>query len=125
MLHTSPVLFLQQKQLWVLLIGSLVPLVTYVLNHVGPWLSEPVKAFVLVLASAIAGGLYTALSTNVFGWNAETAQLVLTAVAAAFAAHHMIWKPSTISTRLGGGSNAPHRRLVWQNEPAPEPPPAA
>ncbi len=84
-LAPQPTLALQSKQTWVLLIGALVPLLTYVLNHVGPWVSEPVKAFVTVLASAVAGGLYTALATTSFGWNTATLQMVLTAVVAALA----------------------------------------
>ncbi len=104
-IHAAPVLVLQSKQTWVLLIGALVPLVTYVLNHVGPWISEPVKAGVTVVVAAVAGGLYTALATSSFGWNAATLQMVLTAVVAALGAHHWLWKPSGISTKLGGGSN--------------------
>ena len=127
--HTSPVLVLPSKQLWTLMIGALVPLVTYVLNHVGPWVSEPTKAFVLVLVAAIAGGLYTALATSNFGWNSATIQMVLTAVIAALGAHQWLWKPSEISARLGGGSNAQGGggHLVWQRrDPAPPAaPPAA
>ncbi len=124
--HPSPVLFLQSKQTWALIIGALVPLGTYVVNHVGPWVSEPAKAFVLVLVAAVAGGLYTALATSSFGWNSATLQMVLTAVAASLAAHHALWKPSTVSTRLGGGSNASKggHHLVWQKDPSPAPPPA-
>lgn len=97
---------LNNPQLWVLVIGGLVPLVTYVINHVGPWMSEPVKAFIVALAAAIAGALFTALDTHVFGLNASTVQLVLSAVVAAFTAHKLIWLPSGVSTLLGGGSNA-------------------
>ena len=114
--HPSPVLALQSKQTWALLIGALVPLATYVLNHVGPWVSEPVKAGVTVVASAAAGAAYTALSTNSFGWNSATLQMILTAVVSALGAHQFLWKPSGISTKLGGGSNA---------SPATPPDPAA
>lgn len=110
--HSSPALTLQGKQTWALLIGSLVPLGTYVINHVGPWVSEPAKALFLVLMAAVAGGLYTALSTNSFGWNSATLQMVVTSVAAALAAHKLLWQPSTISARLGAGTKA-RRRLVW------------
>ena len=127
MLHATPVLALQSSQLWVLLIGSLVPLATYVLNHYAPWASEPAKALVLVVVTAVAGGLYTALATSTFGLNSQTAQMVLTAVAGALAAHHGLWRPSTVSARLGGGSNAqarPRRHLAFVTEPAPAPAPA-
>lgn len=98
-------LILPKAQLWTLIVGALVPLVTYVLNHVGPWVSEPVKAFVLALAAAIAGALVTAITTSVFGFNAQTLQLVVSAIIAAFAAHKLLWLPSGISTLLGGGTN--------------------
>lgn len=102
---SSPHLAFSPSQVWLALISGLVPLVTYVINHVGPWVSEPVKAAVLVLAAAIAGALYTAVTTNQFGWNATTAQLVVTAILSALVSHHLLWKPSGISTLLGGGSN--------------------
>lgn len=104
---SSPTLVLPTKQLWTLIIGAFVPLVTYGLNHVGPWVSEPVKATVLVVAAALAGALYDALATSTFGWNTNTLQFVATAVVAALMAHGLLWKPSGISTRLGGGSNKP------------------
>lgn len=120
-------MLLSHVQMWTLAIGAVVPLVTYVVNHVGPWVSEPAKAAVLVVASAAASALYTALATNVIGFNEATLQLLLTGVAGALAAHHMLWKPSTVSARLGGGSNAPRRHLGWVADPAPAPeqPPAA
>lgn len=105
-IHPAGGLALQSKQVWVLLIGALVPLGTYVLNHVGPWVSEPVKAFVTVVVAAVAGGLYTALATTSFGWNSATLEMVLTAVVAALGAHHWLWKPSGVSRKLGAGSNA-------------------
>lgn len=94
-------LVLGNHQLWVLLIGSLVPLVTYVLNRVGPWLSETVKAGVLVVVSAAAGAIYTALASPDFGWNVQTRELVLTAVIAALGAHGWLWKPAKVNTKLG------------------------
>ena len=94
-------------QLWVLILGSLTPLMVYVLNHYAPWVTEPVKAIVLVVVAAIVGGLYAAIETSVFGWNDATLQLVLSAVVAAFGAHLLIYKPSGISAKLGGGTNAP------------------
>lgn len=119
--HPAGTLVFSNPQTWALLIGALVPLVTYVVNHVGPWMSEPVKAFVVVLASGVAGGLYQAIATSSFGWNASTLQMVLTAIFAALAAHHMLWKPAGVSTILGAGSNSPHGHLGWVS-PSAEPP---
>lgn len=94
-------------QFWVLLIGALVPLATYVINHFAPWASEPVKAAVLVVASAISSALYTALAQpGGLQWNWQTVELVISGVVAALIAHKILWVPSGISTLLGGGSNA-------------------
>lgn len=109
-------LLIADKQLWVLLIGSLVPLVTYVLNYFGPYVDEKIKAVVLVVVSAAAGALYTALESPDFGWNTTTRELVLSAVVAALMAHNWLWRPSAIAHALGGGRNA-------QTEP-PAPPDA-
>ncbi len=53
----SPTLVLPNDQVWVMLIGSLVPMATYLLNHYGPQLSEQVKGVVQVVAASIAGAL--------------------------------------------------------------------
>ena len=98
-------LALPTDQLWTLAIGALVPLVTYALNHFAPWTSEPIKALVLVVAAAVAGGVYQALQAGQVGFNGTTAQFVLTAVIAALSAHRLLWVPSTVSQRLGGGSD--------------------
>lgn len=99
-------MLLGTTQLWVLILGALVPAVTYVLNHYAPWATEPVKATVLAVVAAAVGAAYVAIETRAFGLNEATLQLVLTAVLGAFGAHLLIWKPSTISAKLGGGSNA-------------------
>lgn len=93
-------------QLWVIVLGGLTPLVTYVLNHVAPWVTEPVKATVLAVVAAAVAAAYTAIETSVFGFNSTTLQLLVSAIVAAFAAHALIYKPSGISAKLGGGTNA-------------------
>lgn len=100
-------LLLDSPQLIILVLGSIVPLITYVINHYAPWISEPVKAIVLVVATACVGACYTALETNVFGFNEATLELVLTAVVGALAAHKLLWNPAKISHILGGGTNRP------------------
>lgn len=100
-------LLLDNPQFWAIVIGSLVPLVTYVLNRYAPWVDESVKAFVLLFVTAVATGLYTALETSVFGWNEQTFQLVLSGVFAAFMAHKILWKPARINEKLGAIEDVP------------------
>lgn len=99
-------LLLSYHQLWVAIIGALVPGIAYLVNHHAPWISEPIKAAVFVVVAAASSALYAALATNVFGWNDATLQLVVTGVVTALAAHFGFWKPSTVAARLGAGSNA-------------------
>ena len=94
-------------QIWVFVLGALTPLVTYVLNHFAPWVTEPVKAAVLAVVASGIAVLYTAIETGVAGFNSATLQLVVTALIAAFGSHYIVWKPSEVSVKLGGGSNAP------------------
>ena len=93
-------------QLWVLGAGFLVPAVAYVLNHNAPWASEPVKAFVLVIVAAVAGGVVQAIDIGGVGFNHDTLQVVMSSVVAALSAHKLFWHPSEVAARLGGGSNA-------------------
>lgn len=103
----DPHLLLTSIQFYAVLIGSIVPLVTYVLNHHATFIhSEPVKGFVLVGASALAGALYQLLTAGDLALDTETLQVVLFAVAGALAAHAGFWKPTNIAGRLGGGTNS-------------------
>jgi hypothetical protein len=97
---------LPNAQVVVMAIGTLVPLVTYVLNHYAPWVDEKVKGVVTVVVAAIAAGLYQAIELNDFGANDHTLQLVLSAIVAALTAHHWFYRPSGINVALGGGTNA-------------------
>lgn len=93
-------------QIWVVVLGAVTPLVVYVLNFLAPWLTEPIKAMVLAVVAGAVGAIYTAIETNVFGFNNSTLQLVLSAIVAAFGAHALVWRPSGIAAKLGGGRNA-------------------
>lgn len=92
-------------QLAALLVGFIVPLFTYVLNHYAPWVGEPVKAAVLVVVTAVAGALTDAIVGGNFGFDQQTLQVVITAVIGALGAHKWLYVPSTINTLLGGGRN--------------------
>lgn len=96
---------LPTTQLIVLAIGLLTPVVGYVVNYYAPWCDEKVKGIIQVVVAAVAAGLYQSLEAGNFGANNETLQLVITAIIAALSAHKLFWKPSGISTTLGGGSN--------------------
>lgn len=99
-------------QIWAFVAGNLAPLVAYVLNYYGPHVSEKAKVVVTMVVAAVAGGIAQAITAGNVGFNDATLQFVVTAVVAAFLAHHWIWQPSTIASALGGGRNR-------QTEPTP------
>lgn len=101
----QPGLAVDSVQFWTLAIGSLVPLVTYLINHYGPHVDEKVKAAVLVVVAAVAGALYPLIQSGDWAFDTKHLELVGSAVLAALVAHHTLWKPSGISTALGAGSN--------------------
>lgn len=105
----QPTLALPTDQVWTLIAGGLAPLAAYLLNHYLPHTSEKIKAFVHVIVAAVAGGVMEAITAGAgtVGFNTITLQFVLSAVVAALSAHKLLWQPSTISTALGAGSNAP------------------
>lgn len=113
-------LVLPQTQLIAAIVGSLVPALTYVLNHYAPWVSEPVKATVLVAVAAAAGALTTLFDAGGIPLTWETAQIVGTSVALALLAHARFWKPSGLAVKLGGGTNRqdPPRRRAADARPA-------
>ena len=92
-------------QVWVLVLGIVIPALTYMLNHVAPWKDEKIKATVLVIASAVVAALYEGLFAGGIGFDNATLQLVLTAIIAALGAHKLFYVPSGISAKLGGGTN--------------------
>ncbi len=87
-------------QVWTIVAGSLVTVVTYVINRVAPWVGQGTKAFVLVITAAIAAGLTQSIDGGTVGFNDQTLQLVVTAVVAAFGSHLLVWKPSGIQAKL-------------------------
>lgn len=99
-------MLLHSTQLWVLLIGAIVPLVGYLANHYGPHVDEKTKAIIHVVLAAVASAVFEQAAKGSVALDATTAQLVLTGVVAALSAHHLLWKPSAIAAALGAGSNA-------------------
>lgn len=106
-MHPAHTLLFNNPQVWVTLIGAIVPLGGYVLNRFAPWASETIKAVVQVALAALASALYTAIDTNVFGANASTLQLIITGVVAALAAHGFLWKPAKVNQKLGATDPSP------------------
>ena len=87
-------------QVWTIVAGSLVTVVTYVLNKYAPWTGQGTKALVLVLTSAVAAGITQSIDGGTVGFNNQTLQLVVTAVVAAFGSHLLLWKPAGIQSKL-------------------------
>lgn len=87
-------------QVWTIVAGSLVTVVTYVINKYAPWVGQGTKAFVLVITAAIAAGITQSIDGGTVGFNDQTLQLVVTAVVAAFGSHLLLWKPSGIQAKL-------------------------
>ncbi len=87
-------------QVWTIVAGSLVTVITYVLNKYAPWVGQGTKAFVLVITAAIAAGITQSIDGGTVGFNNQTLQLVVTAVIAAFGSHLLLWRPSGIAGRL-------------------------
>lgn len=87
-------------QVWTIVAGSLVTVVTYAINRWAPWTGQGTKAFVLVITSAIAAGITQSIDGGTVGFNNQTLQLVVTAVIAAFGSHLLVWKPSGIQGKL-------------------------
>lgn len=92
-------------QFWTLVIGSLTPLVGYLINTYAPWISEPVKAFVQIAIAALAAALFQLLDAGELAFNAQTLQLCGSAVVSALVAHKFLWLPSGIGPKLGAGVN--------------------
>lgn len=99
-------------QVWTIVAGSLVTVVTYVINRWAPWVGQGTKAFVLVIAAAIAAGLTQSIDGGTVGFNDQTLQLVVTAVVAAFGSHLLLWKPSGIQAKLAQPEVQPGEPVV-------------
>jgi putative effector of murein hydrolase len=86
-----------------ILIGALVPLVGYAFNKFQAYngLPEWLKAFVQVVAIAVATGIYTAADQGNLGWNRTTEGNIVAAVLSALYAHNYLWKPGGVNTALG------------------------
>lgn len=101
----QPQFALPPEQLYAAVIGALTPLVGYVLNYFAPWVSDKIKGLVQIGLVTLTGALYAVLDGGVDLFSEQALQLILTAFFAAFVAHTAAWKPTNVSTSLGGGRN--------------------
>ncbi len=101
-------LVLPSQQIWVLIIGSIVPLAMYAFNKVAPWKSEQAKAIAQVVVTGIVGVIYTALAKHVHGFTDFTEQ-AFTAILSGLFAHNILWKPSGLN--LVFGANPPAKEV--------------
>jgi hypothetical protein len=96
----STPLLITGDQLWVLLIGSIVPLGGYWLNKVMPWKTETSKAIVQVVLTSIAATLYTFVATDIGSFTSFVQQVFSATVAGLFA-HNILWKPANVNIKFG------------------------
>jgi hypothetical protein len=93
-------LLISGDQLWVLLIGSIVPLGGYWINKVMPWKTETSKAIVQVVLTSIAATLYTMVATDIGSLTSFVEQAFSATVAGLFA-HNILWKPGNVNIKFG------------------------
>ncbi len=107
-------LVLPSQQIWVLMIGAVVPLATYWINNRAHWKNEQAKAIALVVVAGVAGVGYTALAGGVHGFT-DFAEQAFTAILSGLFAHNILWKPSGLNLVFGAnppGEEVSIRRLV-------------
>ena len=90
--NSSTQLLFDNDQLWVLLIGSIVPLGGYLINKVMPWKKETVKAITQVVLTSIAANI---------GGFVPFLQQAFSATVAGLFAHNILWKPSNVNIKFG------------------------
>jgi hypothetical protein len=126
---TSPQIVISDHEFYVLLIGSIVPLGGYLSNAGSEWLlggsrlgalvkSQSFKGLMQVVLTAIAGYLYTALSTDVHGF-VNISQGAFSAVVAALFAHNILWRPANVNVRLGAKPSPNQTKEPGVTAPAP------
>ncbi len=93
-------LLITGDQLWVLIIGSIVPLGGYYLNKVMPWKTETSKAIVQIVLTSIAATLYTAVATDIGSFTSFVEQ-TFSAIIAGLFAHNILWKPANVNIKFG------------------------
>lgn len=103
-------LVLPSQQIWVLMIGAVVPLATYLINNKALWKSEQVKAIVLVIVTGVAGVLYTAFAGGVHGFT-DFAEQAFTAILSGLFAHNILWKPSGLNLTFGANPPTEEAKL--------------
>jgi hypothetical protein len=105
-LQASPITHLTFPlvMVWAAIVGIFAPLPAYIINT-KLWKNAPetVKSLVTTLVAAIGGGVTMAITTNTFGINGATLEVVLTSILLAFGAHTGLWKLNTVQAKLTKG----------------------
>ncbi|HEY7950711.1 MAG TPA: hypothetical protein VID51_07760 [Solirubrobacterales bacterium] len=108
-------LLISGDQLWVLLIGSIVPLGGYWINKVMPWKTETSKAIVQIVLTSIAATLYTFIATDIGSFTSLVEQAFSATVAGLFA-HNILWKPGNINIKFGANPTPTQVAGLTSNE---------
>ncbi|HEX6754292.1 MAG TPA: hypothetical protein VF093_12000 [Solirubrobacterales bacterium] len=93
-------LLISGDQLWVLLIGAIVPVGGYWINKVMPWKTETSKAIVQIVLTSIAATLYTFIATDI-GSLTSFVEQAFSAIVAGLFAHNILWKPANVNIKFG------------------------
>lgn len=86
------------------LAAFIVNAVGYVLNYLGPQVSEQAKGTVILVLNLLAGVVIQAVDSGNFGWNTQTAVMVFSAFVSALIAHKVL-SVTGLAFALGAGRN--------------------
>lgn len=90
---------------WAGVLGTASMLVGYVVNHLGPWVSERVKLAVQLGMATGTGTIYVLIQTGDFAFDVQHLQVVAAAIFGAFVTHGLIYKVGDWNGALGAGRN--------------------
>ncbi len=113
--NASSQLLISGDQLWVLLIGSIVPLGGYWINKVMPWKTETSKAIVQIVLTSIAATLYTFIATDI-GSLTSFVEQAFSAIVAGLFAHNILWKPANVNIKFGANPTPTQAAGLTGNE---------
>jgi hypothetical protein len=123
----TDVVLLPENQFWVLVVGAIMPVATYLLNRIPAYRKAPesFKGMVHTIVAAVAGGLFSVIANDVHGAD-NIAQQCFSAVVASLFAHNYLWKPANVNVKLGARPSPTQTPRTLDEAPAAaaEPSPA-